>query len=356
MPFRTKKTRVWQYDIVVAGSRFRGTCATEDYEEAKAVEAAIRSSAKAERTRGGAYTLSEALGTYIRDRATGQPSEGTTKSQARAILKIMDGRQQVANLTDADVQAYVSKDRAGCTNGTVNRRLQLLGRALRHMGKVYKATVPDIDLKGAQTKEARERVRELSGDEQRRLFEALPREYHSFVMFALMTGARIANISGLLWSDVDMGNREITFRLKGDELMFFPINDELAALLSALPRSNVLRYRPFVFTRVDGHSADRIPIGSNGGVFGTAWRKALADAGVTDFRFHDLRHSFCTRMLRQTNNLKLVSKLAGHKNIETTMRYAHVLIDDMRLAMADYSVSGIGPKLTVPQNKPQTKQ
>jgi len=64
MPFRTKKTRVYQYDIVVGGHRFRGSCGTEDFEAAKAVEADIRANAKRNAARGSDYTLSEALGTY----------------------------------------------------------------------------------------------------------------------------------------------------------------------------------------------------------------------------------------------------------------------------------------------------
>jgi integrase len=68
------------------------------------------------------------------------------------------------------------------------------------------------------------------------------------------------------------------------------------------------------------------------------FHQATLDAGVQDFRFHDLRHTLGTRMLRKTQNPKLVQQLMGHKDIEATMRYAHVLMDDMAAAMADYSV------------------
>jgi integrase len=343
MPFRTKKTRVYQYDIVVGGHRLRGSCGTEDFEAAKAVEADIRANAKRNAARGSDYTLSEALGTYINDKITGRPSEGTTKSQARIILSHMDGKKRISKLTDADIIQYAAKHRATCANSTVNRHLQMLGRALRHMGKVYKTEIPDVDLKSAETKEPRERVRELTTDEQTKLFAALPQEYHPMVAFALMTGARISTITGLLWRDVDMPNREIMFRLKGDELMIFPINSELAALLSALPKSNVMESRRYVFTRVDGHSAERIQIIASGGVFGTVWRKALMDAGIENFRFHDLRHTFATRMLRKTQNISLVSKLLGHTNIETTSRYAHVLTSDLRDALDRFSVMGKNP-------------
>ncbi|WP_028958734.1 site-specific integrase [Sulfitobacter sp. 20_GPM-1509m] len=343
MPFRTKKTRIYQYDIVVGGHRLRGSCGTEDFEAAKAVEADIRANAKRSASRGTDYTLSEALGTYINDKIIGRPSESTTKSQARIILSHMDGSKRISRLTDADIVQYAAKHRATCANSTVNRHLQMLGRAIRYMGKIYKCEIPPLDFKAAETKEPRERVRELTAEEQTRLFAALPQEFHPMVAFALMTGARISTITGLLWRDVDMTHREITFRLKGDELMFFPINAELAALLSALPKSNVMESRRYVFTRVDGHSAERIQIVASGGVFGTVWRKALLDAGIDNFRFHDLRHTFATRMLRKTQNISLVSKLLGHTNIETTSRYAHVMTSDLRLALDDFSVLGKGP-------------
>ena len=266
----------------------------------------------------------------------------------------MDGRKRISRLSNADLMQYVAIHRATCANSTVNRHLQMLARAIRHMGKVYKTPLPDLDYKGAETKEPRERVRELSADEQAALFQALPLEYHPFCAFALMTGARISTITGLLWRDVDLRHREITFRLKGDDMMIFPINAELAALLSALPKSNVIENRRYVFTRVCEQTAERIQIVASGGVFGTVWRKALLDAGIDNFRFHDMRHSFATRMLRKTQNISLVSKLLGHKDIATTMRYAHVLTSDMRHALDDFTVLGTGPKLDVPQKSTQT--
>ncbi len=48
-------------------------------------------------------------------------------------------------------------------------------------------------------------------------------------------------------------------------------------------------------------------------------------AGVKGFRFHDVRHDMATKLLRQTGNLKLVSRALNHADIKTTSRYAHVL-------------------------------
>jgi len=54
-----------------------------------------------------------------------------------------------------------------------------------------------------------------------------------------------------------------------------------------------------------------------------------AVAGVSDFRFHDFRHDFATKLLRETRNLKLVQKALNHADIKTTTKYAHVVDDDL---------------------------
>jgi integrase len=67
------------------------------------------------------------------------------------------------------------------------------------------------------------------------------------------------------------------------------------------------------------------------------WADAVKRAKIPDFRFHDLRHTFATRLLRQTGNLKLVSRLLGHTTIDTTARYAHVLDEDLEQALERFS-------------------
>ena len=124
--------------------------------------------------------------------------------------------------------------------------------------------------------------------------------------------------------------------MKGDKEHRLPMNAEIIALLSALPRSNTLVHRSFVFTFEDRNTGERKPIPKTGGPW-RSWTQALTRAEIDNFRFHDLRHTFGTRMLRQTQNLKLVSKLMGHANIETTARYAHVMDDDMADAMQAFS-------------------
>ena len=340
MPFRHKNSPNWQYDFQIGGRRFSGSCGTADYQEAKAVEAAARVAARAApQTPPGIFTLSQALGTYCQNIAQHQPSWRTTQGQARALLAGIPPATRLDQITDAMILAHVARRRATVANGTVNRELQLLGRAIRHMADFHGATVAPLKLKAAEVPEPRERIRELSADEQNRLLAKLRADLHPLALVALMTGARRASLCGLKWTDVDLRTRRIRFRIKGGGTQSFPINAELCALLSSLPRADTPADRAYVLTYVDEQTGQRRRINPNGGGIHGDFHKAVVAAGIEDFRFHDLRHTFATRMLRQTGNLKLVSRLLGHTNVETTARYAHVLDADLADALAGFRVA-----------------
>lgn len=330
MPFRKKGSRFWHYDFQVRGRRFRGSCGTDDYQEAKAVEAEARFNAKNDKTEKGIFTVSQALGTYWNDICQGQSSAATSQSQARALLAHFPASLPLSKLTNRDLLQFVVKERATKANATVNRRLELLQRALNHMARYYDATIPDLDFKAAKTREPKERIRFLSDDEERRLFAALRHDLRPMVRFALMTGARQAAVYALRWRDV---GDEITFLNKGGGTYRFPVSRPMQAFLSSLPRSEIMSDRQFVLTWVDRNGQRRRFNANNHWMF----ERAVKAAGIEDFRFHDLRHTFATRLLRQTQNLKLVSELLGHSDVTTTARYAHVMGDDKRAALDAFS-------------------
>jgi integrase len=62
----------------------------------------------------------------------------------------------------------------------------------------------------------------------------------------------------------------------------------------------------------------------------TAWNAVLKKAGIKDFRIHDLRHSFASFALKKGVPLVNVSKLLGHRDIATTMRYAHFELEQLK--------------------------
>ncbi len=121
---------------------------------------------------------------------------------------------------------------------------------------------------------------------------------------------------------IDWELGRVTRKGKGDKVLSAPLAADILEMLKECRGRHAER----LFVQPNGE-----PVTASGLV--SAWRRALKRAGITNLRFHDLRHTFGTRALRKTGNLKLTQKLLGHRDIRSTMRYAHVMDDDMRLAL-----------------------
>lgn len=175
-------------------------------------------------------------------------------------------------------------------------------------------------------------VRELHDGEEAAIGEAMRGDYGPWVQFALMTGLRRAETL-LRWSDVNWSAKTITRPGKGGRLVSTPITDEVAALIEPLKGD----HPEYVFTYAANRTRDgrvkgqRYPITYEGGK--TEWRRLMKRAGVANFRFHDLRHTTATRLLRETGNLKLVQRALNHRDIATTARYGHVLDEEVTDAL-----------------------
>ena len=157
------------------------------------------------------------------------------------------------------------------------------------------------------------------------------------VRFALMAGMRLNNVVTLSWKQVDFDAEVVSLKLKskqpGGRPHTVPITREMRRLLQGEQGQHPI----FVFTYVCVKSRDKRKAGKSYPFSHDGWRKswkeALDAAGISDFRFHDTRHTAATRTLRAGGNLKVVKEMLGHTDIATTNRYAHVTNEDVRDAM-----------------------
>ncbi len=112
-----------------------------------------------------------------------------------------------------------------------------------------------------------------------------------------------------------------------------PLTPSLVALIANQPRVG-----PFVFTYVCRKSRAKRRAGHRYPMTVTAlrlrWQEAKEAADLAGLRFHDLRHSAATRILAATQNLAVTKEALKHSNIKTTLRYAHVMADDVREALS----------------------
>ncbi|MDD5491202.1 MAG: site-specific integrase [bacterium] len=171
-------------------------------------------------------------------------------------------------------------------------------------------------------KENNKRIRYLELKEIKSLLDVCSKHLKPIVITALNTGMRKGEILGLKWKDLDFKQDFIYLEhTKNNELREIPMNKVLKDTLLSIEKNPLSEY---VFCDKDGSSFKEVKRS-----FGTAMKKA----GIKDFRFHDLRHTFASHLVMNGIDLLTVKELLGHKSIEMTLRYAHLSPNHKRRAV-----------------------
>lgn len=148
---------------------------------------------------------------------------------------------------------------------------------------------------------------------------------------ALGTGMRKSEQYGLRWTDVDFDRRVITLRdTKNGSSRTVPMIEDVLFAFKQLKKLSL--------KRKDRASA-RPNVAPEDVVFGIGdnkkwWDGALKQARIKNFRWHDLRHTFCSRLAQAGVSLKVIQEAAGHKTIAMSARYAHMDHTTLQKAMA----------------------
>jgi integrase len=165
-------------------------------------------------------------------------------------------------------------------------------------------------------KENNQRLRYLSQDEIKRLLAECPIPLRWIVECAIHTGMRKGEILTLKWSQIRDGQIYLQ-KTKTNEPRQIPINDDLAALFKEIQVHQQFKSEcVFPLERVN-----------------KGFKAALSRAGIQDFRFHDLRHTFASHLLMRGGALKDVQEILGHKTMTMTLRYAHLSGEHKRRAV-----------------------
>lgn len=198
------------------------------------------------------------------------------------------------------------------TAGTANRYLALVRAILRRACHEWEwiGRVPKFKL----FKEAEGRVRSLSPAEFDRLRRELPQHLADMAVFSVATGLRQGNVKGLEWQHVDLGRKHAWVpgsRHKNGKPHSVPLNEMAMSVL----RTQVGRHPTRVFTF---RGEPIVQVGTK------AWASALKRAGIEDFRWHDLRHTFATWHRQAGTPTHELQRLGGWKSGAMVERYAHV--------------------------------
>ena len=202
---------------------------------------------------------------------------------------------------------------------TVYQELSFMRRMFNVARREWKWTKenPVADLSFAVgNKNARDRW--LTIEEEKKLLECStnPVWLRTLLVFALHTGMRRGEILDLLWKDVDFFRKLVTVvKSKNGEKRGIPMSQTLYTTLKGMSKIVDISSRVF-------------PISVRS--LREAFDKTLKKAGIEDFHFHDLRHTFATRLVQNGVDLYKVKELLGHKTLTMTMRYAHHYPESLR--------------------------
>ena len=227
------------------------------------------------------------------------------------------GGRTLREIVPGDVERYAARRLAdGLAPATINRELAFLRRVFNVAIEDGKAEVNPVKSR-LFFKENNTRVRFLSEEEEKRLREVIGELEWAKVAVALHTGLRQGEQFALRWENVDFTTGIITVpQSKSGEARRVRMNDTVREVLRALPSR---LKSPCVFPS----ATDETPIDVHN-YMNKIFRPAVKVAKIEGFRWHDLRHTFASRLVMAGVDLRTVQELMGHKTIEMTLRYAHL--------------------------------
>jgi integrase len=312
--YRRKDSPYWWLDVVLADGR-RVCQSTRLKVLTDAEEYLVNLKAKAyEAARYGVPTnrcWQDAVLRYIKENA-----DKRSLSDDKDHLRKLDPYLGNKLLTEINMDLlwpfiHKRKDEDGVANATINRALEIVRRIL-HLARDewnWIQRFPRIRM----LKEPKRRIRFLTREEADRLLEVLPAHLHPVVQFALATGCRMGEILSLEWDRVDFSRRVAWLdpgTTKNGDGRGIPLNREAVLALRTVQG----RHSRWCFT-YKGKRMDRV---------GSAWKRALKQAEITQFRFHDLRHTWASWHVMNGTSLQELMELGGWKSYEMVLRYAHL--------------------------------
>lgn len=227
------------------------------------------------------------------------------------------------------------------TPATVNRYLASLSSCLSFGVRELQWIERNPCERVRKGKESAGRVRFLSDEERTRLLAECkasrnPSLYLAVVL-ALTTGARQSEVLGLRWPQIDFDRRTILLRdgdTKNGSGRVLPLTGEAFDLLRERAKVRTL------------HDDRLFPAPASGRVFDglrTAWETALDRAEITDFRWHDLRHTAASFLMMSGISSMEIAKVLGHRTLAMTARYSH-LADERTVEIGDVLTTRLGLK------------
>ena len=324
----------WRAQLTLPDGKRRTFYGATQQEVRRKLQVAKAAIARGESAASGRLTLGDWLSEWLAAKAaTVEPSSMAAYRLRAARIRDALGAVRLASLTAADVRRFDTASlEAGLAPRTVRETHLLLGQVLQ-------AALDDGHLSRNVARVARLPMapkgepRALDESQAARLV-AVARDdpLEALWLLAVTIGARQGELLALTWADVDLAGGALTIRhgMQRPRRLAHPksLAGRRRVLLPALPRAALTRRRETV---PDASPGAYVFSGRKGGLLWQStlhrqWKALAARAGLPPTKFHELRHTAATLMLRAGESPKVVAEILGHSDASLVLRlYGHVL-------------------------------
>ena len=279
-----------------------------------------------ERLPGEEKTFREMMEKYMREHSEKNKSFKShirDKSLSNHLTQFF-GDITVSKISPKLVNEYKTKRRRdGAAPATVNKELHLVGHAYNLAIKEWEWVRENPVGKVSKEKVNNFIERWLTIEEEVRLLALSPEWLRDIIVFAINTGLRQGEILNLKWPQVDLFRKTVTIlEQKNNDRDTLPLNERTLEVLKSRAKVRHI-VSNLVFYNSNGN---RIEARNLMRAFYAATKKAKLEG----LRFHDLRHTFATRLVQAGVDLYAVQKLGRWKTISMVMRYAHHYPESLR--------------------------
>ncbi|MEI7474724.1 MAG: site-specific integrase [bacterium] len=322
--YQKGKAGKWYYKFMIDGVFYHKACkGATSHKEALKYENEMKSAVMHGNlgfvNKKGKTTLQEAVELFINYSKVNKKSYQLDVNYTAKFIEEWGVNTPLVDITPQKIEEFKAKRLKINSNATVNRYVAAFSK-MCNLCISNKMIENNTCLHVTKLKEKNTTIRFLTKKEEQSLFEQIQGTYlYSIVLCALHTGMRRGEILNLKWQNITGGYIEL-LETKSGKARKIPISNKLQEELDKLDKIS-----EYVFTNPATKTKYmEIKKGFN---------KAVKDANIKKFRFHDLRHTAATRLVEKGIDLVVVQELLGHSQISTTMRYAHPVPERKQVAI-----------------------
>ncbi len=254
----------------------------------------------------------DALVSYGKEKQRHNPEgyDGTARYRLQFLLDRFEG-MSLSDINLRVIQDFAEERFSKVKEGTVQRELATLKAILNKSHREGRLQlVPPFPKMRKQTG----RNRWLTIDEEKLLLAVSAKHLQPLIAFAIDTGGRRSELLKLDWRNVYLERELVTFlKTKNGENRSLRLTNRARTVLIDLGPKE---FGPVFLFRGKAIKDPK-----------TSFNRARTKAGIEDLRFHDLRHTFASRLVQQGVPLYEVMHLTGHKSVSMVQRYAHLAPD-----------------------------